>query len=159
MITVHGAHNLYQESIFYPINIIGKVFLILEGKFLNKWKYLKCFSKSILFSSPEQISGRAIALLPAAALLVALPAELAVPKCYSFYIKVFYMMGKALTGELSCLVIGLVTFKSIKGRQILQCESELSSRYNKNLKMYGYTYRRSNYVFFNFVSLLNGVSS
>ena len=23
-------------------------------------------------------------------------------KCYSFYVKVFYVMGKALTGELSC---------------------------------------------------------
>ena len=32
----------------------------------------------------------------------------AFPKYWSFYIKVFYVMGKALTGELSCPVTGLV---------------------------------------------------
>ena len=33
----------------------------------------------------------------------------ALAKFLSFYVKVFYVMGKALTGELSCPVTGLVT--------------------------------------------------
>ena len=32
----------------------------------------------------------------------------AFPKCFSFYVQVFYVMGKALTGLLSCSVTGLV---------------------------------------------------
>ena len=41
-------------------------------------------------------TGRAIALPPASA------AALALAKCSSFYIYVFHVMDKALTGELSC---------------------------------------------------------
>ena len=43
-----------------------------------------------VFSSPGLSPGRAIVLPPASALA----------KC--FYVKVFYVMGKALSGELSC---------------------------------------------------------
>ena len=37
----------------------------------------------------------------------------ALAKCLSFYIKVFGVMGKELTGELSCTQIGLVLFKQV----------------------------------------------
>ena len=47
-----------------------------------------------LVTSPGQSPGRAIVLPPASALALA--------KCYSFYIKVFYVMGKVLSGELPC---------------------------------------------------------
>ena len=50
--------------------------------------------KYCFISSPEQSSGRAIA--------IALPPASALAICLSFYVKVFYLMGKALTGELSC---------------------------------------------------------
>ena len=43
-------------------------------------------------SSSEQSSGRAIALPQASA-----PA-----KCYRFYVKVFYVMDKALAGDRAC---------------------------------------------------------
>ena len=33
---------------------------------------------------------------------LALAAAAPLAKCYSFYVKVFYLMGKALSGELSC---------------------------------------------------------
>ena len=46
----------------------------------------------IIFSSPGRSPGRAVILPPASALA----------KCLSFYVKVFYMMGKVLSGELSC---------------------------------------------------------
>ena len=49
-----------------------------------------------IFSSPGRSPGRAVVLLSAAA------AALALAKCSSFYVKVFYVMGKALSGELSC---------------------------------------------------------
>ena len=45
-----------------------------------------------IFSSPGRSPGRAIAL----------PSASALAKCKSFYIKGFYVMGKALSGELSC---------------------------------------------------------
>ena len=44
------------------------------------------------FSFPGQSPGRAVVLPLAAALA----------KCYIFFIKVFYVMGKALSGKLSC---------------------------------------------------------
>ena len=54
-------------------------------------------SKQILmiFSSPGRSPGRAIVLPPASTLASALAKQ-------SFYVKVFYVMGKALSGELSC---------------------------------------------------------
>ena len=65
-----------------------------------------------LFSSPGRSPGRAIVLPPASALAfasalplmlaLALAAASALAKCLSFYVKVFYVMGKALLGELSC---------------------------------------------------------
>ena len=55
-----------------------------------------------IFSSPGQSPGRAIVLHPASALVLASRAASALAKCSSFYIKVFYVMGKALSGELSC---------------------------------------------------------
>ena len=48
----------------------------------------------ILFSSPARSPGRAIVLPPALASASSLAS--------GFYIKVFYVMGKALSGELSC---------------------------------------------------------
>ena len=51
-----------------------------------------------LFSSPGRSPGRAIVLPPASASVSAS----ALAKCYSFYVEVFYVMGKALSGELSC---------------------------------------------------------
>ena len=53
-----------------------------------------------LFSSPGRSPGRAIVLPPAAASALAEASALA--KCYSFYVKVFYVIGKALSGKLSC---------------------------------------------------------
>ena len=47
-----------------------------------------------IFSSPGRSPGRAIILPPVSA------AAAALAKC--FYVKVFYVMGKALSGELSC---------------------------------------------------------
>ena len=61
-----------------------------------------------IFSSPEQSSGRAIAPPPASASALVLPLVWPLAKCKSFYVKDFYVMGKALTGELSCPVTGLV---------------------------------------------------
>ena len=51
----------------------------------------------LLFSSP---------VLPP---WLVLPSALA--KCQSFVLKVFYVIGKVLTGELSCLVLFCVVFK------------------------------------------------
>ena len=53
-----------------------------------------------IFSSPGRSPGRAIVLPPVSA--SALVAASALAKCLKFYIKVFYVMGKALSGELSC---------------------------------------------------------
>ena len=47
-----------------------------------------------IFSLPGQSLGRAIVLPPALALVAA--------ACVSFYVKFFYVMGKALSGRLSC---------------------------------------------------------
>ena len=57
-----------------------------------------------IFSSPGQSPGRAVVLPPASALASALVLAVAsaLAKCESFYVKVFYVMGKALSGELSC---------------------------------------------------------
>ena len=52
----------------------------------------------LFFSSPGRSPGRAVVLAPA----LALAAAAALAKCLSFYVKVFYVMGKALSGELSC---------------------------------------------------------
>ena len=38
---------------------------------------------------------------------------LALAKCKSFYVKVFYVMGKVLIGELSCLYTGLVIIQPL----------------------------------------------
>ena len=54
----------------------------------------------VLDSSPGCHPGRAIVLPPASALVLAAAAALA--KCSSVYVKAFYVMGKALSGELSC---------------------------------------------------------
>ena len=54
----------------------------------------------MIFSLPGQSPGRAIILAEALALVLALASVLA--KCLSFYVKVFYVTGKALSGELSC---------------------------------------------------------
>ena len=51
-----------------------------------------------LISSPGRSPGRAIVLHPASALGLAA----ALAKCLSFYLKVFYVMGKVLSGKLSC---------------------------------------------------------
>ena len=57
-----------------------------------------------IFSSPGQSPGRAIALPPASALASAsaLAAALALANVKVFMLKFFYVMGKALSGELSC---------------------------------------------------------
>ena len=65
---------------------------------MNKMLKSCCMSGLvIIFSSPERSPGRAI-VLPSA-----LAAAAALVKCLSFYIQVFYVTGKALSGELSCL--------------------------------------------------------
>ena len=67
---------------------------------------LQTLARVELFSSPIH-TGRAIAL----------------PRCLcqrgnaKFYIKVFYVMGKALSGELSCMGTGLL----IQGREYFLC--------------------------------------
>ena len=58
------------------------------------------YNEDCLFSWPEQSPGRAIVLPPVSAL--ALAAASALAKCSSFYVKVFYVIGKELSGELSC---------------------------------------------------------
>ena len=68
--------------------------------------------KRAFFSSPGQSPGRAI-VLPLASELATVSA---LAKCKSFYVKVFYVMGKALSGELSCpcdrsCSIAIVLFK------------------------------------------------
>ena len=55
----------------------------------------------VIFCSPGRSPGRAIVLPPASVL--ASVAESALAKCLNFYVKVFYVMGKALSGELSYL--------------------------------------------------------
>ena len=57
-----------------------------------------------IFSSPGQSPGRAVVLPPASALASALVLAVAsaLAKCESFYVKVFYVMGKELSGELFC---------------------------------------------------------
>ena len=56
---------------------------------------------SRIFSSPRRSPGRAIVLTPGSASASALVAS-ALAKYSSFYVKVFYVMGKGLSGELSC---------------------------------------------------------
>ena len=58
-------------------------------------------TKSI-YSSPGRSPGRAIVLPPASALALALASASVLAKCQIFFVKVFYVMGKALSGELSC---------------------------------------------------------
>ena len=57
-----------------------------------------------IFSLPGRSPGRAVVLPPASVLALAstLAAAAALANCKSFYVKVFYVMGKALSGELSC---------------------------------------------------------
>ena len=55
-----------------------------------------------LISLPGQSPERAIVLPPALALALVSALAAALAKYLSFYIKVFYVMGKALSGELSC---------------------------------------------------------
>ena len=50
-----------------------------------------------IFSSPGRSPGRAIVLHPASALVLAS----AFAKCWSVFVKVFYVMGKVLSGKLS----------------------------------------------------------
>ena len=68
---------------------------------LNNWALLfLCPTVSSVFSLPGGSPGRAIVLPSALALALAAAAALA--KCNSFYAKVFYVMDRALSGELSC---------------------------------------------------------
>ena len=62
--------------------------------FLHMWQYD--------FSSPGRSPGRAIELPPASALALALAAASALANVKVFMFKVFYVMGKPLSGELSC---------------------------------------------------------
>ena len=57
---------------------------------------------SHFFRSPGRNPGRAIVLPPASALVLASASVSALAKYKSFYVKVFYVMGKVLSGELSC---------------------------------------------------------
>ena len=54
------------------------------------WDY--CSRQNFIFSSSGRSPGRAIVLPPASAAGAAL----------AFYVKVFYVIGKALSGKLSC---------------------------------------------------------
>ena len=60
----------------------------------------------VIFSSSGRSPGRAIVLPPPSALALALASALALvsalAECLSFYVNVFYVMGEALSGELSC---------------------------------------------------------
>ena len=71
---------------------------------LDKLSLDNNFSYLFHFSSPGRSPGRAIVLPPASASASALAsaAASALAKCLSFYVKVFYVMGKALSGELFC---------------------------------------------------------
>ena len=55
-----------------------------------------------LFSSPGRSPGRAIVLPPGVGVGVGVGGGVGVSKMLKFYVKVFYVMGKALSGELSC---------------------------------------------------------
>ena len=52
----------------------------------------------VIFSLPGRSPGRAIVLTPASVLAAAS----ALAKCQSFYVEVLYVIGKVLSGELSC---------------------------------------------------------
>ena len=58
------------------------------------------FQCKIIFSSPGQSPGRAIVLPPGVGVGVGVGGSIS--KMLKFYVKVFYVMGKALSGELSC---------------------------------------------------------
>ena len=66
---------------------------------------------------------RAIALPPALALVVAV-ANIA--NCLKLYVKVFYVMGKALTDELSCKRTGPEVRKKIS------CSTQLSMKFSSS---------------------------
>ena len=55
-----------------------------------------------IFSSPGRSPERATVLPPASALALASAAASVLAKCLSFYVKGFYVMGKAQSGKLSC---------------------------------------------------------
>ena len=57
---------------------------------------------SLIFSSPGWSSGRAIVLPPGIGVGVSVGIGGGVSKMLKFYVKVFYVMGKALSGKLSC---------------------------------------------------------
>ena len=56
---------------------------------------IRQFALRFFFRSPGRSQGRAIVLPPASVLAAAASAS-------AFYVKVFYVMGKVLSGKLSC---------------------------------------------------------
>ena len=76
--------------LFFSANTFLRRALQINGNTLrgSNSAYSRCF----IFSSPGRSPGRAIVL----------PLVSALAKCLSFYVKVFYVMGKALSGKLSC---------------------------------------------------------
>ena len=79
--------------------------VILEFCLCYRWvdDLLFCFFLARLEEVQEELAivlPRASAL--ALVLVLALAGAVALAKCLSFYVKVFYVMGKALSGKLSC---------------------------------------------------------
>ena len=70
-------------------------FVTMSDRGDQSYKKLIAFCREH-FSSPGRSPGRAIVRPPASV------AASALAKCESFYVKVFYVMDKALSGELSC---------------------------------------------------------
>ena len=56
---------------------------------------------------------------------------LALAKCYNFDIKFFYVMGKVLTGELSCIDTGFVGIYSLLFLANLKREKRKTEQYTQ----------------------------
>ena len=70
----------------------GSMIIILRFFYIAVFAISGKGNNSVIYSSPGRSPGRAVVLPPASALA----------KVKVFYVEVFYVMGKALSGELSC---------------------------------------------------------
>ena len=73
-------------------------------------------------------------------------AALALSKCYSFYIKVFYVMSKALTGQLSFWQTGLVSFLFVDSSTLLHSEQPKLFGVLAVLSAIGFTFIRKMFL-------------
>ena len=126
---VGGQIHLFLQVLF--VTIIYNCVAILKSGQVKKQEFAlqRANYGRTLFSSPGRSPGRAIILPPASALTAA--SALA-----KFYVKVFHVMGKALSGELSC------PCDRSYFRRVLACFSrtgkthgDVSMHYNRYVKL------------------------